>query len=285
MLRKLPAVATVGLLALPTTVSAQLELPRPSPAAEIKQRVGLTDVTVKYSSPGVKGRKIWGKLVPYGELWRTGANKSTSVTFSQDVTFGGKAVKAGSYALYTLPTKKGWSVVLHGETEASGPGQDYDKSKEVARVRAETVRIPQRERLAFIFSNTTDDATRLDLEWERLRVSVPISVDTKTQALAAIDRDLGRTWVQYARAAEYLLENGGDLEKALAHVDSSMSLRKHWWNHWVKAQVLAKLGRTSDALTAALSADKLGADNQGYQNNFKEEVQKSIAAWKKANKS
>lgn len=285
MPRTLSTALAIGLFALPNLATAQLELPQPSPSAEVMQRVGLTDISVKYSSPGVKGRKIWGALVPYDKMWRTGANKATVMTFSEDVKFGGKDVKAGTYAVFTLPSKKGWSVILYGETEIWGVPGKYDKSKEVARVKAKASRVAHRERFAFLFANTTDTETRLDIEWEKLRVSVPISVDTKTHALAAIDQKLGGTWSQFARAAEYLLETEGDAKKALTHADTSISMRKHWFNHWVKAQVLAKLGRTSDAITTAQAADKLGVDNRGYQNNYKKEVQAAIAKWQKSNKS
>lgn len=284
MPRNLSLLLTLPCFAFATPALAQLELPAPSPAAEVTQRVGLTDVSVKYSSPGVKGRKIWGELVPYDQLWRTGANKATRITFSQDVKFGGKAVKAGSYAVYTIPSKKEWTVILNTVTETSGTG-NYDKKNDVARITAKAIKIPARERMTFLFSNTTNTETRLDMEWEKIRVSVPITVETEARALAAIDKNLGRIWVQYARAAEYMLQNGGDMKKALAHIDTSVSMKKHWWNHWMKAKIHAQLGQTADAIAAAQAADKLGADNKNYQNGAKKQVTQAIAQWKKSNKS
>jgi hypothetical protein len=169
------------------------ELPQPSPKARVEQRVGLTDFAVDYSSPGVKGRKIWGGLVPFDELWRTGANAATTLKASRDFTFGGTAVPAGTYSVFTIPGKKTWTVILNTNTKVAAT-RGYEEKDDVARVSVTPTSAPLRERLAFLFANTTDDATRLDLEWEKLRVSVPITVDTTAQARANIDKALEDAW-------------------------------------------------------------------------------------------
>ncbi len=150
--------------------------PRPSPAAKVEQQIGTALVTVEYSSPGVKKRKIWGDLVPEGKLWRTGANASTKITFSKDATFGGKPVPAGSYSILSIPTGKSWTVILNKNT---GLGANVDQRKpdqDVAQVTVAPKASPFRERLTFLFSDTTDDSANLDLEWEKVRVSIPITV-------------------------------------------------------------------------------------------------------------
>jgi hypothetical protein len=155
------------------------ETPRPSPSAKVSQRVGFTDISVEYSSPGVKKRKVWGDVVPLDKMWRTGANASTKVTFSKDVVIGDKPVPAGTYALLTIPGKKSWTLVLNKNTDIGGNMDKYVEADDVARVTATPKSIPSRERLTFLFSDTTDDSTSLDLEWDKVRVSLPIKAPTK----------------------------------------------------------------------------------------------------------
>ena len=278
-----PAVAVVAVLGITEVRSAaqgQPDLPRPSPLARVEQRVGLTDFSVEYSSPGVKGRTIWGGLVPYDELWRTGANMATKLEASDDFTFAGTAVSAGTYALYTIPGEKSWIVILN--TNATAPGtRGYDEKNDVARVTIAPGPAPFRERMTFLFSNTTDDASRLDLEWEELRVSVPIGVDTTTQVQANIADAVDEAWRPHLASARWLLENGGDLDRALAYVTTSIEIKATWWNQWVKAQILGMKGRTADAVAAAEKAVELGAGDDVFGGFFKERVEKAIDDWKK----
>lgn len=267
-------------LAMPAFAQSAPELPQPSPPASVEQRVGLTDFEVEYSSPGVKGRQIWGELVPYDELWRTGANAATTFEASRDFTFGGKAVPAGTYALFTIPGKNTWTVILNKNTKVSGT-RGYEEKDDVARVTVTPEAVPHRERMAFLFSDTTDDASRLDLEWEKLRVSVPIKVDTKTQALGNIDKALDGAWRPHFTSARWLLDNGGDLARALALIDQSIAIKETWWNHWVKAQVLAKQGRSTDAIAAAEKAQTLGKGDEVFEGFFKPQVAKAVEDWKK----
>src|SRR6266700_3192134 len=202
------SVALVGSPALlATTARADLELPRPSPGAKVSQEVGLTQITVDYSCPGVKGRKIWGELVPYDKLWRTGANSATKITFSKDVTFADHPVAAGSYALFTVPAKNGdWQVVLNKVADQPGIGREYKPELDLFRAKVHAQPAPFRERLAFIFSNFDDDKAALDIEWDKLRVSIPIKVNTAQQAVASITKELDNSWRPYANAARYMLE-------------------------------------------------------------------------------
>ena len=257
------------------------EIPAPSPKAKVDQRVGLTDFSVDYSSPGVKGRKIWGALVPLGEMWRTGANAPTKLTASKDFTFGDKAVPAGTYVLLTIPGASSWTVLLNKNLGVQGTN-GYDPKDDVARVDVTPSSAGPRERLTFLFSDTSDEATRLDLEWESLRVSVPIKVDTKAQVRAGIDKSLADAWRPHFAAGRYLYDSGGDLDTALQYLDTSIAIQPTWWNNWIKTQVLAKKGRTADAIAAAQKAQDLGKNDETFQNNFKANVDKAIADWKKA---
>ena len=266
----------VGLAAGPA--AAQLKLPAASPAAKVVQDVGLTTISVEYSSPAVKGRKIWGELVPWDKPWRTGADASTKITFSRDVTFGGKPVPAGTYAIVTLPTQKGWTMVLSKEL-GLWQGKTYDPKDDVLRVPATTAAVPHRERLAFLFSNTTDSETSLDMEWEKLRVSVPIKVDTAAHAQANIKTELDNAWRAPSRAARYELDTTKNYDAALKYAEISISLKPTWYNNWTKAEALAKKGNYAEARKFAQVAWDMG-EKEGPGFFFKDAVAKALKEWK-----
>jgi hypothetical protein len=228
----------------------------------------------------VKGRTIWGELVPYGELWRTGANAPTTLEASREFTFGGVKVPAGTYSVFSLPGKDQWSVILNSDPAANN--RTYSEQKNVAKATVKPAAAPFRERLLFLFTDTTDDKSQLDLEWDKLRVSVPITVDTETVASANIDKALAEAWRPHWASARYLLDNGGDLNAALGYVDTSIKVKSTWWNNWVRAQILAKQGKSSDAIAAAEQAQQLGKDDPIYKEFFQSQVSAAIAEWKKA---
>jgi hypothetical protein len=265
------------LLALATPASAQLKLPAASPAAKVMQEVGVTEVTVDYSSPAVKGRPIWGALVPWEQPWRTGANQATKITFSRDVTFGGKPVPAGTYAIVSFPTQKGWTVALNKELGLFA-GKTYSEKEDVVRVSATTAEIPHRERLAFIFSNTTEDATSLDMEWEKLRVSVPIQVETAAHAKANIQSALDGTWRAHANAARYIADSSKDYDTALKYATTSVAIQPTWYNQWIRADILARKGQYAEARKAAQASWDLGNKDPNFF--FRDAVSKALTEWK-----
>jgi hypothetical protein len=158
--------------------------PKPSPSAKVSQDIGTTTITVEYSSPGVKKRKVFTELAPAGKMWRTGANSSTKLTANKDITVGGKPVPAGTYSLLTIPGKT-WTVILNKDTTIGGNMDKYKESEDVARFTVAPKSIPSRERLTFLFSDFTDTGGNLDLEWEKVRVSIPITVSSEASANAA----------------------------------------------------------------------------------------------------
>jgi hypothetical protein len=198
---------------------ADLDLPRPSPFAKVVQTVGLTDITVDYSSPGVKGRKIWGGVVPYDQMWRAGANQATKITFSRDVTFAGKPVPAGTYAFFVIPTKAAWTAILNKRADQAGTGRDYKQADDLLRVSVQPKAAPMRERLAYLITDFTDDKASLDLEWEKLRLSIPITVATVAQVSTNITSAIDGTWRTYANAARYMLETKKDIDAAAKYID------------------------------------------------------------------
>ncbi|XHF28556.1 DUF2911 domain-containing protein [Corallococcus exercitus] len=270
------ASALITLSAMPAL--AQLKLPAPSPAAKVSQEVGVSEISVEYSSPAVKGRKIWGELVPNDQAWRSGANAATKITFSHPVTFGGKAVPAGSYAIVSLPSQKGWKVMLNTDLGLWRGGAAYDASKDVASVSATTTEIPARERLTYLFTDTTDAGTRLDLEWEKLRVSVPITVDTAALVKANIEQAEKSAASMHASAATYLAGTGKDPAAALKHADAAVAANPTWYAHWTRANVLSQMGKYAEARKAAQTSWDLGQKDKNFF--ARDQVAKALAEWK-----
>lgn len=282
--RRLSILSAFALLSLGAVSTARAQqsppVPSASPPASVSQRVGITDLTARWSSPGVKGRKVFGGLVPYGEVWRTGANQATLLESSTDFTFGKTPVKAGTYALFTIPGESSWTVILSTDTEAWG-AFSYDKSHDVARVsvKPEALSTP-RERLALVFSDTTDSSVRLDIEWDRVRVGVPLGIDTNALVLAGIDEAVDKAWTPLYVSARYLLESNGDLDRALKLSDESIALKPTWSNTWTRAQILGRKGRKADAIKSAEQAIQLGKGDRVFDGFYKPSVEKAIKGWK-----
>jgi hypothetical protein len=272
-------VVAVAVAAGSAAFAQTLEVPAPSVKAKVEGRVGITDFSVDYSSPAARGRKIWGGLVPFDKVWRTGANASTKLTASRDFTFGDVAVPKGTYSVFTIPGASSWIVILNKDADASTG--EYDAKNDAARVTVSPASSAPRERMTFLLSDTTDTSTRLDLEWESLRVSVPIKVDTKAHVMSSIDTAVGDAWRPHYQAGRYLVETGGDVDTALQYLDTSIGNKSTWWNHWWRAQALAKKGRTADAVAAGQKALEIGKGNETFEQVFKADVEKAVDGWKK----
>ncbi len=281
-LRRAPVALALGVTAVGASLTlaypaaAALELPAPSPLAKVSQRVGLTDIEVEYSSPGVKDRKIWDGLVPYGELWRTGANAATKVTFSEDVTVAGTPVRAGTYAIFTIPAAKKWTFILNEDADQGGT-RNYDKAKDVLRTEVVPEAIPHRERMTFVFADFDDNGAKLALEWEKLRVAVPITVHTAEQAEANIEGALGEGARNYANSARYLLDNDLDAERALDLAMKAEMLDGSWFNKFILARALAANERWSDAVAKAKASYALGEKADYFF--WRDLVAQSIEDW------
>jgi len=261
---------------------AQLKLPRVSPKSSVMQTVGLTDVTISYSRPGVKGRTIWGDLVPYDKVWRTGANEATIITFSNDVTINGKALPAGTYSLHTQPGKSSWSFIFNKKAEQWG-SYSHDPAQDALRVDAVPTSGPLVEWMTFSFPLVGTDSATVELAWEKLRVAFTIGVDTTNQALAEIRKTLAgevKEWnVPYGAASFAYNNNIDNKAEAMKWVDQSLSLKETFFNLRLKAQMLARDGNIKDAVTFGEKATAAGkaSDTPG------EEIarwEKQVAEWK-----
>lgn len=271
--------AALTCAAAPSAFAAEdpMPLPAPSPLARVFQAVGVSSVQVEYSSPGVKGRTIWGELVPWDKMWRTGANAATKLTLSHDATVAGKAVPAGTYSLHTIPGQKEWTFILNKDADAGE--RTYDKGKDVLRVKLKTETSPARERMTFLFSDTTDTETRLDLDWAGTRLSVPIAFDTAKLAKANVAAFLATASRKLAGAARHQHEKDGDLAAALATIDRSIAVEETWFNVWTKAELLSKKGDKAAAYAHAKKAWDLGQKAEFFF--WKDQVKAALDTWPK----
>ncbi len=278
-----------AILATATTARAQrLSAPDASPPARVQQTVGLTEIAVSYHRPAVAGRAVWGKLVPHGEVWRSGANENTTVSFSTDVKVGGKPLRAGTYGLHTIPTAKEWTIIFSTATTAWG-SFTYDPKEDALRVTVTPRPLAGfEERLAFRFDEPTDKKVTLTLTWEKLAVPIAIEVDTPTVVMASMRRELrgsagfeARSWTQ---AAAYWLRNGGPLDEALRMVDRSIGMAASYGALMVRADILEKQGNRAGAADARAKAQPLATEaelNQvGYRLIGEKKLDEAIAVFR-----
>lgn len=266
--------------------SAQIETPAPSPLAKFSQKVGLTDVSIEYSRPSMKGRKVYGDLVPFGALWRTGANMATKFTFSDDVKIGGKDLKAGTYALFTIPGKDEWTVIFNTNYNQGGTG-NYKESEDVLRIKVQPVTMDVTvETFMILLDNVKANSALINIVWENTVVPVPLEVSIDARVEASIQKTLNPSPSanDYYAAAVYYREAGKDLNQALSWINECIKIheaanRNVFWVYRQKSLIEADMKNYKGAVkTAQLSLEKAKeANNQDYikMNN------ESIAEWSK----
>lgn len=263
-------------------LSAQISTPAPSPGSKLMQTVGLTDITVEYSRPGVKDRKIFAAdgLVPYGEVWRTGANNATKISFSDDVKVGDAELKAGAYAILSKPTAASWQVMFF-PYETGNWGSYVDKEP-AATVEAKTMKTGHKvENFSISIDGITTDEAQLIFAWDNTAAVVPVSVNVEERVMANIDRVLaGPTPNDYFAAASYYHQTGKDLNKALEWVKKANDTEQpRFWQVRLEALILADLNRKKEAIEAAKKSMKL-AEEAG-NNDYVRMNKKSIEEWNK----
>lgn len=267
-------------------INAQVKTPQPSPHSTLTQVVGLTDVTVDYSRPSVKGRTIFGDLVPFGKLWRTGANANTTVTFSDDVVIKGTTLKKGKYALYTTPKADMWEVIFYTDSDNWGTPENWDANKVAYTTNVDPIALGNStESFTISINNLTNDSATLDIAWEKTMVSLKFEVPTQKTAMASIDKALaGPTAGDYFSAGQYFFQSNGDMNKALEYVNKALSMAKPgedlpYWQLRQKSLVQAKLGDKAGAIaTAKLS---LAGAEKAKNNDYVKMNNDSIKEWSK----
>ncbi len=269
------------------------DLPKPSPEGEVHQRVGLTDIVVKYSRPSVKEREIFGGLVPYNELWRTGANANTTIEFSTPVNFGGKMVEAGTYSIVTIPRENEWEIILNSKTDMWGTNA-YSEEFDVARVTAATMEDSHTESFTIGIANIMPNGADLSFEWAEVMVNVPIEIEVddlamKNIAEALADEDNEKRWVVLRNAANYHYNSGQNLGTAEDYMRQSLELEpNNWYSHWLMARILAEQGNYKEAIKVADKAVEVGheqAEENDSEFGYEEMIEEAIEDWKEAKKA
>ena len=253
-----------GLISLGT--SAQIQTPQPSPFSKMEQKVGLTDVTIEYSRPGMRDREIFGNLVPFGEVWRTGANANTKITFSDDVKIAGKELKKGTYALYTIPNKDSWEILFYTDSNNWGTPEKWDDDKVALKATAEVQQMPMKmESFTILIDELKNNSAALNFIWENTIVILPFEVPTDAKARASIENVRnGPSADDYFSAATYYHETGKDLKKALEWVNKAVEMQGDdaFWMLRHKSLIEAELGMKKEAIASAkrslASAEKAG---------------------------
>ena len=257
-----------------TMVDAQVQLriPQLSQAAKVSQTVGLSEVSISYHRPGVKGREIWGGLLPYDVVWRAGANEPTLITFNDDVTIEGKKLKAGTYRFVVIPSKTGdWALIFN--TEIKNWGTVYEAKYDTLKIMVKPESGSHEEWMSFSFTDLTPASARIMLAWEKIRLSLKFEINI----LAKLQASVG-TWQLLNSAARFALDNKMFLDEGFAWVERSIALEKNARNLQTKAELLEQTGKVGDAIVTAEEAVKIAKEKDPKANTSG--LEKLIADWK-----
>jgi hypothetical protein len=265
-------ITAIAIFIATLSIEAQLKTPQPSPKASFTQVVGLTDVAVEYSRPSAKGRVVFGGLVPFNEMWRTGANANTTVSFSDDVTINGSVLPKGNYALFTTPKADSWDVVFYKNTDNWGTPKKWDDASVALKTSVKTETLAKNvESFTIAVTNLDSNFGHLEISWEKTMVAIKFEVPTKAAAEKSIIETLKSHAGDYYSSAQYFFQNNGDLNKALEYANKAIGMTEAgkdipFWYLRVKSTIQAKLGDKKGAIeTAKLSlANATKAENKDY---------------------
>ncbi len=263
------------------SMEGQINTPAPSPSSTLIQKVGLTDVKVEYSRPSMRGRKIFGGLEAYDELWRTGANGYTLITFGNDVKIAGQEVKAGTYSIFTKPGATSWEVFFYTDTQGGGVPSDWDESKVVAKTTVEVYSLPvDIETFTISFDDLTSKSANLGLMWEKTYVAVNFEVPTDAAVENDIKRALGEpTAGDYYAAAAYYASEGKDIAKANEWMNKAMSMTEKpaFWQLRQQSLIQAKAGNKKEAIETAKKS--LAAAKEAKNDDYIKMNMDSLKEW------
>ncbi len=276
-MRKTLSLFIVALVA--TTALGQVRTPRPSPGASLTQTVGLTDITIKYSRPGVKGRQILGTLVPYDKVWRTGANEATTISFSDDVTINGQNLKKGTYSLHTVPGQNEWTVIFNSVADQWG-SYSYDATKNALEVKVKPETADFREWMSFEIPEMTTDTAKVVLRWDKWAVPFTVNTNSTARTMTALKNAMNPDWRTPYQAASFAFDNKGVAtdQEISDWLDRSLRANENIANLWLKARLLERLGKKQEAIKAGEQAIAAARPDQA---DFAGEVRKTVDTWKK----
>ena len=248
------AITIFGIATL-NTQAQQLKVPAPSPLSTIKQSVALSEITIEYSRPSIKGREIFGDLVPYGKVWRTGANASTKITFGEDVKIEGNSVPAGTYALYTIPDKDDWTIILNKNLTLWG-SDGYKQEEDLIRFKVKPSTLTTKvEMLTFNIADVTPTSAKIEMVWDLTKVTFNLTVEIDTKVMKDIETSMATDKRPYFQSATYYYENGKNMKQALTWVNKAIEQNpKAYWAILLKAKIQLEL---KDITGANVSAQKV----------------------------
>ncbi|MBA3663210.1 MAG: DUF2911 domain-containing protein [Bacteroidetes bacterium] len=275
------SVFTAATLVTGTLDAQQLKVPAPSPLQTVKQAFALSDISLEYSRPGAKGRTIYGDLVPFGKTWRTGANAATKITFGEDVKIEGSDLKAGSYAMYTVPNKDSWEIMFYKDLTLGGDVSNYKAENEVLRVKVKPSSLSQNvESFTINFADLKPNSLVVELLWEKTRVAFNVTSDIDSKIMKNIETSINADNRPYFQAASYYYENDKDLKQAMTWVDKAMEANpKAYWIATLKAKIQLKMKDNKGAAETATKAMALA--KEGENDDYVKINEKIIADSKK----
>jgi len=267
---------------------AQIQMPAPSPWGKVIQNVGLAEISVEYSRPSLKGREIFGELLPYGEVWRTGANAATLFTVSENIRLEGKEIPKGSYAVFSIPGEEEWTIILSKDIQAWGEGA-YDASNDLVRFTVQpTTPEEEVETLTFAFEELGFNTADLTLAWENTKVTMAIETEAEKQVMTQIQEALNPSVDAgtFFQAANFYYQTNRDLKQALEWIDKAVELyekenRNVYWVVHTKAKIEAELGKYKAAIATAQKAKSMA--EKGNNQHYVKLNEDAIAEWKKNN--
>jgi len=247
--------------------NAQLKIPAASPSQTVKQDFGLSSIELSYSRPGMKGRTVFGDLVPFDKVWRTGANNATTLSFGDEVTIGGKKIPAGKYGLLSIPGKTSWTLIITKQTNVTSPAA-YKQEEDMVRLTAKPTNLPASvETFTIGFHDVTPASCKVKIAWDKTAVSFSITTDVDSKVMASIDQAMMGEKPPYFQAAFYYLDNNKDLKKANEWFAKAVEATPNaFWVRYQQAKGLAKAGKKAEAREAATKSKELAieAKNDDY---------------------
>ncbi len=268
---RLSFVLSVFLFCSSVVLGQGLQVPKTSPGAAVTQKVGLGEIKIQYHRPGVKGREIWGDLVPYNQIWRAGANEATTIVFSEDVSIEGKKIASGTYSFFAIPQKEGaWTVVLNQDPKLWGT-MGYEAEKDVHRFSVQPQTAPHQEWLSFSFENLATESAEITLRWEKMRLAFTVIFEVHEKVLANARAAMAKLtegdWRTPFMSAKYCIDNKINVAEASFWIDKSLAVQENAFNLVVKSYFLENEGKIDDAVSACQKAIQLGREDENWKDN------------------
>ncbi len=263
-MKNILSAAAIAVMSIGSVNAQQLKVPAPSPLQTLKQAFALSEITIEYSRPSVKGRTIYGDVVPFGKVWRTGANSSTKINFGEDVKVEGKDVAAGTYAIYSIPNKDSWEIMLYKDLTLGGNVAEYKAENEVLKVKVTPTALSNKvETFSINVADITSNTCAIELVWDKTRVAFNVTAEIESKIMKNIETTMNKDSRPYFQAANYYYENNKDLAKALEWVNKAVEQNpKAYWVVLLKAKIQLKSKDNKGAIATAEQAMALAKEDQ-----------------------